>query len=41
METTTIRIKKETKNELMELKGQNLSYDKMIKYLMDFFLTKK
>ena len=40
MDTTTIRIKKETKGELDKLKGIN-TYSKFIDYLIEFFLTKK
>ena len=39
--TTTIRISEETKESLDETKGKELSYDKFVAYLLEFFLTKK
>lgn len=39
--TKTIRISSELKDKLDETKGKNLSHNKFIAYLLEFFLTKK
>lgn len=39
-ETTTIRINREVKKRLDEIRGK-VSYNKFIDYLIDFFMTKK
>ena len=40
-ETTTIRISKDLKKRLDEIKGDEISQDKWITHLLDFFLNKK
>ena len=40
-ETTTIRITKELKEDLEEIKGNNLSHEKFIRHLLEVFLGKK
>jgi len=39
-ESTTIRVSKETKKKIEEVKGK-VSFKKFLAYLVDFFLTKK
>lgn len=36
--TTTIRLEKETKEKLSKVKGDEITYDKFIDYLIDYFL---
>lgn len=39
--TTTIRIDEELREKLEQAKGEDLSHNKFIAYLLEFFLTKK